>query len=69
MKKLLFDDDRNYQPNDREIIEVMGSKSKQAQMRHRGTAPSYYRLGRKIIYRGVDLNAWAEAQRIESSAA
>ncbi len=24
-----------------------------------------YRLGRKIIYRGADLNAWAEANRVE----
>lgn len=69
MERSLFDDRRNYQPDDAEVIEAMGSKSKQAQMRHRGTGPSYYRLGRKILYRGTDLNAWADAQRIESSAA
>ncbi|MBS9717245.1 MerR family transcriptional regulator [Pseudohalocynthiibacter aestuariivivens] len=61
----LFEDGRNYLPDDPEVIEVMGSRTKQAQMRHHKTSPSYYRLGRKIIYRGVDLNAWAEAQRIE----
>jgi len=69
----LFDDERNYGPNDPEIIEHVGSLVLQAQKRHNGTAPSYYRLGRKIIYTGVDCNAWAEAQRHaaihESSAA
>jgi hypothetical protein len=24
-------------------------------------------LGRKIVYRGADLNAWAEVQRVEPS--
>ncbi len=65
----LFDDARKYQPGDPEVVEVMGPKDKQAQMRHRGTAPTYYRLGRKIIYMGVDMNTWAEAQRIESAIA
>jgi hypothetical protein len=27
--------------------------------------PAFYRLGRKIIYRGSDLNAWAEASRVD----
>jgi len=63
----LFDDARKYLPQDPEVLEVMGNQEKQAQMRHRGTAPTYYRLGRKIIYFGVDMNTWAEAQRIESA--
>ncbi len=60
----LFDDARNYMPDDPEIIEVMGSKEAQAQKRYYGTSPVYYRLGRKIIYRGADLNAWAEVQKV-----
>jgi len=39
----------------------------QAQWRHKGMGPAFYRLGRKIIYRGADLNAWAEANRIDPS--
>lgn len=27
--------------------------------------PAFYRLGRKIIYRGADLNAWEEANRVD----
>ena len=63
----LFDETRHYQPTDPEIIALLGSVTKQAQMRHFKRSPSYYRLGRKIIYHGADLNAWAEAQRVESS--
>jgi hypothetical protein len=27
--------------------------------------PAFYRLGRKIVYRGADLNDWAEASRVD----
>ena len=29
--------------------------------------PAYYRLGRKIVYRGADLNTWANANRVDPS--
>lgn len=69
MANLPFEDERNYRPDDPEVKEVMDDSERQAQMRHRGTAPAYYRLGRKIIYRGVDLNTWFQAARIEPQAA
>ncbi|GHA44356.1 hypothetical protein GCM10008927_06440 [Amylibacter ulvae] len=62
----LFDTNRNYQPTDPEIVELLGNTAKQAQMRHYGRSPSFYRLGRKIIYTGADLNAWADAQRVDT---
>jgi len=62
----LFDETRHYQPTDPEILALLGSTTKQAQMRHYGRSPTFYRLGRKIIYHGSDLNLWAEAQKIES---
>jgi hypothetical protein len=62
----LFEENRNYQPTDPEILSLLGSREKQAQMRHHGRSPVYYRLGRKIIYQGSDLNNWANSQRIES---
>lgn len=61
----LFDATRHYQPTDPEILTLLGSKDKQAQMRYYGRSPAFYRLGRKIIYHGADLNKWANAQRIE----
>lgn len=61
----LFDDTRNYTPDDPEIIALLGNRTRQAQMRHHGRAPAYFRLGRKIVYHGADLNDWATAQRVE----
>ena len=61
----LFDDDRHYCPSDPEIQSLLGNSAKQAQMRHYGRSPAFYRLGRKIIYHGADLNAWAEARRVD----
>ncbi len=60
----LFQDNRNYVLGDEEL-NLIGDREKLAQWRHKGTGPAFYRLGRKIIYRGFDLNAWAEASRVE----
>ena len=60
----LFDENRHYQQTDELILQLLGSREKQAQMRYYGRSPAFYRLGRKIIYHGTDLNVWACAQRI-----
>ena len=62
--KNLFEQDRNYVVGDPEL-EIIGNRDKLAQWRHKRIGPPFYKLGRKIIYRGADLNAWAEAQRVE----
>ncbi|MGB4113870.1 MAG: MerR family transcriptional regulator [Yoonia sp.] len=62
----LFEEDRNYVLGDGELS-LIGDSNKLAQWRHKRMGPAFYKLGRKIIYRGVDLNAWAEAQRIDPS--
>lgn len=56
----LFEANRNYVLGDPEL-ELIGDRDKLAQWRHKNTGPAFYRLGRKIIYRAADLNAWAEA--------
>lgn len=61
----LFEQDRNYVLGDPEL-NLIGDREKLAQWRHKGLGPAYYKLGRKIVYRGADLNAWAEAQRVET---
>lgn len=58
----LFDDNRNYVLGDPEL-EIIGNRAKLAQWRHYGRGPAFYKLGRKVIYRGCDLNAWAEANK------
>ena len=60
----LFENDRNYILGDPEL-DIIGDRDKLAQWRHKGMGPAFYKLGRKIIYRGADLNAWADAQRVD----
>lgn len=60
----LFEDTRNYVLGDSELG-IIGDREKLAQWGHKGVGPAYYRLGRKIVYRGVDLNLWAETNRVE----
>ncbi len=62
----LFENDRSYVLGDLELT-IIGDRDKLAQWRHKGLGPAYYRLGRKIIYRGSDLNAWAEANKTDPS--
>lgn len=60
----LFEQNRNYVLGDPEL-DLIGDREKLAQWRHKNTGPAYYRLGRKIVYRGTDLNAWADANRVD----
>lgn len=62
----LFENESCYVLGDPEL-ELLGDREKLAQWRHKGLGPAYYKLGRKIIYRGSDLNQWVEAKRIEPS--
>ncbi len=59
----LFENDRNYVLGDTEL-ELVGDREKLAQWRHKKIGPAFYRLGRKIVYRGSDLNAWAESTKV-----
>jgi len=63
----LFDSNRNYVLGD-DDLNLLGDREKLAQWRHKGVGPAFYKLGRKIVYRGEDLNAWADAQRVEPAA-
>lgn len=64
MATKMFDDDRNYVLGDPEL-DLIGTREKLAQWRHKRKGPPFYKLGRKIIYRGVDLNAWLEKNRTD----
>ena len=63
----LFENERHYVLGDPELG-LLGDREKLAQWRHKGTGPAYYKLGRKVVYRGSDLNDWAETRRIEPEA-
>lgn len=62
----LFETDRNYVLGDPEL-DIIGDRAKLAQWRHKMKGPAFYKLGRKVIYRGSDLNVWAELNRIDPS--
>lgn len=62
----LFEENRNYVLGDPEL-ELLGNREKLAQWRHKRKGPPYFKLGRKIIYRGADLNAWVGAHRVDPS--
>ncbi len=64
----LFEQNRNYILGDDEL-NIIGDRDKLAQWRHKRMGPAFYRLGRKIIYRGADLNTWAESNRVEPTKA
>ena len=60
----IFEQNRNYVLGDDEL-NIIGDRDKLAQWRHKRMGPAFYKLGRKIIYRGADLNEWADAQRVD----
>ncbi len=63
----IFDDKKMYSPEDPEL-RILGSKDKLAQWRHCGRGPAFYRTEKRIRYRGSDLNAYLNAQRVAPGA-
>ena len=63
----LFEQNRTYVLGDSEL-DLIGDRAKLAQWRHKGMGPAFNRLGRKIVYRGADLNTWVEANRVDPGA-
>lgn len=60
----LFEDNRIYVLGDPEL-DVLGSREKLAQWRHRRVGPPWVKIGRKVAYLGSDLNTWLSAQRTD----
>ncbi|MEM6889854.1 MAG: MerR family transcriptional regulator [Paracoccaceae bacterium] len=66
MDRQYFEPDRLYDDNDAEL-DIIAPKSKRAQWRHKGVGPAHHRFGRRIIYHGDDLNAWAKSVRVPTA--
>lgn len=60
----LFENHRTYVLGDPEL-ELIGSREKLAQWRHRMVGPAWVSIGRKIAYLGSDLNAWIATNRTD----
>ena len=63
----VFEDDRWYVTSDSELL-LLGSPNALAQRRTRGEGPRYHRIGRRILYRGSDLNRFLEECAVEPTA-
>lgn len=63
----LFDPNRTYTLGDPDL-DILGSRELLAQWRHKNIGPPYYKIGRKIVYHGADLNTWAEANKFGGGA-
>ena len=51
-----------------ELVPILRkSKSWFERARWAGTGPRYTKVGRSVLYRGSDLNAWIEAQTIQNT--
>ena len=64
----IFENERVYVLGD-EALSVIGTREKLAQWRFRNVGPAWVKIGRKVTYLGVDLNAYLEAQRVDPQAA
>ena len=60
----MFDPAKLYRTDD-PALRVLASAGVMAQWRHFNQGPAYIKTGRRILYKGSDLNAWLDAQRIE----
>lgn len=59
-----FEDERYYLTTDSEL-ELLGSPAAMAKWRSRGEGPRYIRVGKRILYRGRDLNEFLDECVIE----
>lgn len=62
MTPQLFENERVYDDRDAEL-NLIASRNKRAQWRHRRVGPPFVKFGRAVKYLGGDLNEWVEANR------
>lgn len=61
-----FDPDQLYDDDDIEL-DVIGSKEKRAQWRHRRFGPTYIKMGRRVKYSGEALNDWIDQNTVQTN--
>lgn len=59
----MFEDDRLYRAGD-PALRPIGAYFTMAAWRCQSKGPAYVRIGRRIFYRGRDLNEWLEKQTV-----
>ena len=64
----MFDDDKFYAASDPTLTAII-PYSTSASWRHEGRGPRFVKVGSKVFYRGIDLNAWLDERTVEPKAA
>lgn len=60
----MFIQDQLYVTSD-PALRVLGSTSALAHWRAEHRGPAYVKLGKRVLYRGCDLNSWLEEQVVK----
>ncbi|NBB81667.1 MAG: MerR family transcriptional regulator [Verrucomicrobia bacterium] len=60
-----FDPTTLYDDGDIEL-ELIGTKERRAQWRHRRVGPKYIKMGKRVKYSGAALNDWIEKNTIQT---
>ena len=64
----LFDPQKLYQTDDPALLQIAPA-STMADWRSQKRGPAYVKYGKRVLYRGDDLNTFLEAHRVEPAAA
>lgn len=59
----VFEPERLYRATDPELA-IIATPGTLAVWRHKGRGPTYIKLGNRVLYRGVTLNAYLEAREV-----
>ncbi len=65
MRNLNINPETLYTPHD-DAMRIIGAVPTLARWRCEKSGPSWIKAGRKILYRGSDVLAWMEAQRVDT---
>lgn len=66
MNQPIFDPERIYDDADDEL-DLIATRDKRAQWRHRRVGPAFLKFGRRVKYHGADLNTWVMDNRVETA--
>ena len=61
----MFDSEKWYFANDPDVLRL-ASYFTMAHWRSEGRGPAYHKIGNRVVYKGLDLNAWIARRRVET---